>query len=169
MAKKMIFTWATLQDMLKDLQGVSAGHITLDESQKLVMREAIESFTSDFIGGILDKHLPYDESQALKELEVEEISLEIANKSPVIFSVSRKEKYEVDTAAIKAAGYKNQTDMFNVLAASSDSLYEGLFKRKSTVFFDSKKAEKVYKAKAAGSELIKVTESASLVVNKGGK
>ena len=168
---KLYFNWTNLQDMLKDLQGVSAGHVTLTESQKLVMRKAIESFTAGFISSVLDKHLPCDEVVAQAELEVDPIVLEIVNQSPVTFSISKKEKYEVDPSAIHAAGFKNQTDMFNSLAGSSDILFEGLFKKKVTVFFDTKKAEKIYKTKGAGAELIKVSEFSQLsaVSKKGGK
>ena len=167
---KLCFNWTNLQDMLKDLQGVSAGHVTLSESQKLVMRKAIESFTAGFISSVLDKHLPCDEVVAQVELEVDPIVLEIINQPSVTFSVSKKEKYEVDSSAIQAAGFKNQTDMFNSLAGSSDTLYEGLFKKKVSVFFDTKKAEKIYKTKGAGAELIKVSESTTLntTTKKGG-
>ena len=168
---KLCFNWVNLQDMLKDLQGVSAGHVTLSESQKLVMRKAIESFTSGFISSVLDKHLPCDEAAAQLELEVDPIVLEIVNQSPVTFSVSKKEKYEVDPSAIQAAGFKNQTDMFNSMAGSSDTLFEGLFKKKVSVFFDTKKAEKIYKTKSAGAELIKASLSVTVnsTVEKGGK
>lgn len=168
---KLSFNWNNLQDMLKDLQGVSAGHVTLSESQKFVMRKAVESFTVRFMSSVLDKHVPCDEVVAQAELEVDPIVLEIVNQSPIIFSISKKEKYEVDPSAIQAAGFKNQTDMFNSLAGSSDILYEGLFKKKVTVFFDTKKAEKIYKTKGAGAEFIKVSESTTLntSVKKGGK
>lgn len=168
---KMIFKWTNLQEMLKDLQGVSTGHVVLSEAQKFVMRKAIESFTADFILSILDKHLPCDEAVAHTELEVEAVELDIPNQPPIIFSVSKKEKYEVDSTVVQASGFKNQTDMFNSLAGSSDTLYEGLFKKKVTVFFDSKKAEKIYKTKGPGAELIKMNEVSTLVVDKkrGGK
>ena len=159
------FNWNSLKDMVNDLQDVSTGKVNRTDAEKLVMRQA----SMDYFESILDKVLPYDETQALKELEVESIASEIVNHSSSTFSISRKEKYEVDSAAIQAAGFKNQTDMFNSVAGSADTLYEGLFKKKTTIFFDSKKAEKIYKSKSAGSELIKVSESASLTIKKGGK
>ena len=168
---KLQVNWTNLQDMLKDLQGISNGTFVLTDAEKFVARQAMEAFTSEYLSTVLDKHCVYNEDTAYAELEADPVILVMGSKDPEVYSVSHSVKYEADLAAIQAAGFKNQTEMFNAQSGGADSLFEGLFKQKTSVFFDSKRAERVYKTKSAGYELIKKNESKKVVVSskKGGK
>lgn len=168
---KLQFNWTNLQDMLKDLQGISNGAVVLTDAEKFVARQAMEVFTSEYLSTVLDKHCVYNEDTAYAELEVDPVTLIVGGKDPEVYSISHAVKYEVDPAAIQAAGFKNQTEMFNAQSGGADTLFEGLFRQKTSVFFDSKRAERIYKTRSAGHELIKKNESKKIVVSskKGGK
>lgn len=161
---KLVLTWNNLGEMAKYLQDVSKGVVSCTDAEKFVIRQASE----EYFNSVLDKVLMFDGGQAYTELEIDPITLELGGQKTV-FSISRIKKYDVDPAAIQAAGFKNQTEMFNSVAGSSDTLFEGLFRKKTSIYFDSKKAEKIYNVKGAGSELIRVSEVVSLKTKKGGK
>jgi hypothetical protein len=131
----------------------------------------MEVFTSEYLSKVLDKHCVYNEDTAYAELEIDPVTLIVGGNDPVKYSTSHTVKYVVDQEAIRAAGFKNQTEMCKALSSGSGSLFEGVFAEKSAWYFDQDHGKRAYQTKSAGHEFIKKEESKKIVVSskKGGK